>query len=362
MHKHFLRIFFIAFLLVALSSGLIALIVKSYLVSFAKHKVELHNVIVEIPYGSSLRSVVRLLASENVIPSEKKFYWYMRLARNDADKIQAGYYQFDGVYSLSQLAESLKYGRNKAFPLVFREGESLVDLVESLEIAGIVNQKEFIEAMTSSDVLNLIGAPNSEQRKELKNDVGGIEGYLFPDTYFFTKKDSPKAIISIMYRRMVDKIDESIKDRMKEVGMSLHQVLTLAAIVEKEAGEKSEKPIIASVYLNRLHKGMRLQADPTVIYGLKNYNGKIHKSDLLGFHSYNTYKIVGLPPGPIASPGIEAIKAVLWPATTNYLYFVSKNDGTHVFCENLSCHNKAVKKWQIDYFKSAQKEKIRNKS
>lgn len=352
MVKQFFRIFFLFLVAIALCAGLGAVFIKSYFSSVAKETVSLSQIVVEIPYGSSLKSVTRLLAEQKVIPDERAFYWYMRFARNDAGKIQAGYYQFDGTYSLAQLAESLKNGRDRAFQIIFKEGETLVDLAQSLEAAGIVSQADFISAMTSRDVLSLLDVP--QERKMLKNDVGGIEGYLFPDTYFFTKKDSAKTIISIMYRHLLNKIDEPMRIRMKEIGMSLHQVLTLAAIVEKETGATLERPIIASVYLNRLKKGMRLQADPTVIYGIKDYDGKIRKSDLLTFHSYNTYKIEGLPPGPIASPGIEAIKAVLWPAESSYLYFVSKNDGSHVFCDNLACHNKAVKKWQVDFFKTAQ--------
>lgn len=355
MLKKFLRIFGILLIVATLGLGLLAMLVRGYFSSVAKETVSLSQVVVEIPYGSSLKSVAKLLFENNIVWNDKIFYWYVRLARQDAHRIQAGYYQFDGIYTYAQLAESLKNGRDRASKIIFKEGETLVDLVRTLEAQGVLTKADFISAMTSSDVLTLINAPQVEARKELENDVGGIEGYLFPDTYFFTKKDSAKTIISIMHRHLLNKLDEPIRLRMKELGMTLHQVLTLAAIVEKESGAESERPIIASVYLNRLKIGMRLQADPTVIYGMKNYEGKIRKIDLLTPHPYNTYKIAGLPPGPIAAPSIMAIKAVLWPEASSYLYFVSKNDGSHEFCANIACHNQAVKKWQIDYFKNTAK-------
>ncbi len=353
MAKKIFRICLIALMLTALGAGLSVIAIKSYFSLLAKDTLSLSDIVVEIPYGSSLKHVAHLLAEEKVIPHEQKFYWYMRIARKDANKIQAGYYQFNGTYTYAQLAESLKNGRDRASKIIFKEGQTLVDLVNILEAEGVLKKEDFIEAMRSKDVSALINAPNVEARLALENDVGGIEGYLFPDTYFFTKKDSPKTIISIMHRHLLNKIDESMRLRMKELNLSLHQVLSLAAIVEKETGAPEERPLIASVYLNRLKIGMPLQADPTVIYGMKNYDGKIRKSDLSLPHPYNTYKIAGLPPGPIAAPSLMAIKAVLWPAETKYLFFVSKNDGTHIFCENISCHNKAVKKWQVDFFRTA---------
>ncbi len=352
MLRKFFRIFILLGIVGVLSLGLIGVLIKSYFSSMATKTVQLSEVIVEIPYGSSLKNVSKLLSEKNIVSNDQIFYWYMRLARKDAHKIQAGYYQFNGTYSYAQLAESLKNGRDRAAKIIFKEGETLVDLVKTLEAQGVLTKADFIKAMTSQDVLSLVNAPHQEARKELENDVGGIEGYLFPDTYFFTSKDSPKTIISIMHRHLLNKIDEPMKLRMKEIGMTLHQVLTLAAIVEKESGAENERPVIASVYLNRLKIGMRLQADPTVIYGMKNYDGKIRKSDLLSPHAYNTYTMSGLPPGPIAAVSIMAIKAVLWPEASSYLYFVSKNDGTHEFCPNIKCHNQAVKKWQIDYFRN----------
>jgi UPF0755 protein len=181
---------------------------------------------------------------------------------------------------------------------------------------------------------------------------GGIEGYLYPDTYQFPKGTSAEVILKKLRGHLDEVMDDAMKARMKEMGWDLHKTLTLASIVEKETAAKAERPHISSVFHNRLKDGMKLQTDPTVIYGIPNYDGNIHKSDLLRDHPYNTYVIPGLPPGPIAQPGVEAIRAALFPTNDKDEYFVSHNDGTHEFCPTLKCHNAAVKKWQVDYFKA----------
>lgn len=347
-----IRFFFnVSVLILALAvMALVAL--KSYVGVFAKSSHEVHAM-VEIPRGSSLKNVCELLYEQGIIENKQLFYWYIRLGRKEGNKVQAGFYQFDGFITNEAIVNSLKSGRDRAYKITFKEGETLINLVQNLTESGLITEEEFIAAMKDSPILSFIPEPLVTKRQNLKNDMGGVEGYLFPDTYFFTKKDGAHHIISTMHNRLMEKLDGPIMERIKERGQSLHEVLTLAAIVEKETGAAFERPIIASVYQNRLMKRMRLQADPTVIYGIKDYDGKIHKSDLLNYHPYNTYTISALPPGPIAAPGLLSIRAVLWPSETNYLYFVSKNDGTHIFCENLNCHNQAVKKWQIDFFKSA---------
>lgn len=339
-----------------LALGLFLLFLKFYFRSYAEKPQTLAQAMVEIPRGTPLKGVSLLLHQQKIIDNPSIFYWYMRLGRSDGNKIQAGFYQFDGVMTMKAIADSLRTGRDRAYKIVFKEGETLNDLVASLEKNGLVSEAQFIEAMRASEILALIPDPLVKERRFLKNDMGGIEGYLFPDSYFFTQKDGAEAIIKKMHQRLLDKLKGPVLERMKERGLSLHEVLTLAAIVEKETGALSERPVIASVYQNRLAQKMRLQADPTVIYGIKDYNGKIRKSDLLTFHPYNTYKIQGLPPGPIAAAGLESIRAVLWPSESKFIYFVSRNDGTHIFCENLNCHNQAVKKWQVDFWKpTAQK-------
>lgn len=311
---------------------------------------------VEIPFGSSLKRVSEILAEAHVIETPKDFVWYVRLGRRDGAKMQAGYYLFSGDLSFKAVADRLLFGADQSFRVTFKEGQTLVDLVKTLSDLGLTDEAQFEAAMVSDEVVHLIN-PIVLGRTKLRNDMGGIEGYLFPDTYFFSKKDNAVSIIKKMHARLLTKLDFAIWERIDELKTNLNDVLTLASIIEKETGNGLERAIISSVYHNRLRIGMKLQADPTVIYGIKNYDGKIRKVDLLTHHAYNTYTMKGLPPGPISSAGIDAIRAALWPDDTKYLYFVSRNDGSHIFCENLQCHNKAVRVWQIDYFKKVSAER-----
>lgn len=312
--------------------------VNKYFKAYSQKERVVQEVVVEIPYGSSLRQVARLLSIAGVIEDAKEFYWYLRLGRNDGHRMQAGFYNFSGKVNPSLVASRLLFGVDQSFKLVFKEGESLKDLARKIEELGLGEKSAFLA--TARGLENVLTGKNV-----------GIEGYLFPDTYYFSKKDKAEGIIKKMNARLLSKLNPEILARISELNTNLHEVLTLASIIEKETGNPSERPIIASVYKNRLRIGMRLQADPTVIYGIEDYDGKIRKKDLLKAHPYNTYKITGFPPGPIASAGIEAIRAALWPIESKFLYFVSKNDGSHIFCGDLSCHNRAVLTWQIEFFK-----------
>lgn len=307
--------------------------------------------IVEIPFGSSLRKVSEILESSNMIERKNEFYFYLRFGRLDAKKIQAGYYKFSGDLSHEHLVSSLLNGRDIAFRVTFKEGQTIKELAETLENVGLVSKDIFYETLAKTEVINFINPPTSVVEYFKQYNAGGIEGYLYPDTYFFSKRDNAEKIITIMHQKLQKVLDERIKAKLDEQKLSLHDLLTIASIVEKETAKEEERPVVASVYLNRVKLGMLLQADPTVIYGIKNYMGKISKKDLQTHHEYNTYTKKGLPLGPICAVSLNSIKAVLWPSETNYLFFVSRNDGSHEFCENLKCHNAAVKKWQIDYFK-----------
>jgi UPF0755 protein len=182
----------------------------------------------------------------------------------------------------------------------------------------------------------------------------GLEGYLFPDTYHLSRGMTPRAVIDVMVKRFFA-VMGPFSEAIRQSGMSLEQVVTLASIVEKETGAPEERPLIAGVFLKRLKNNMRLESDPTVIYGIDPFDGNLKKEDLRTHTPYNTYLIKGLPPGPISSPGLEAIKAVLFPAQTDFLYFVSKNDGTHHFSKTFSEHRKAVRKYQKANRKGSQK-------
>ena len=203
-----------------------------------------------------------------------------------------------------------------------------------LEQKGLVNKNEFLTLTSDPDIAGSYGLSGPD-----------LEGYLYPDTYQFSRGLSATSIVDVMVKHFLEVI-APFRDQIKGSGMTLAQVVILASIVEKETGCSGERPLIASVFLNRLKKNNRLESDPTVIYGIKDFNGNLTKKDLAKPTPYNTYAIRGLPPGAIANPGKEAIKAVLYPANTSYMYFVSKNDGTHHFSKTLSEHNNAVRIYQ----------------
>lgn len=209
--------------------------------------------------------------------------------------------------------------------------EQIADLLDS---KGLVNKQQFLSLAQDPALLEQYGIPGPT-----------LEGYLYPDTYQLARGISPSTAIHTMVERFWMLV-RPLKKRAEDLGMEMEDVITLASIVEKETGLAGERATIASVFLNRLKRRMRLESDPTVIYGLKNFDGNLTRKDLSKPTPYNTYVIRGLPPGPIANPGLEAIKAVLYPAKTDYLYFVSKNDGSHHFSRTLSEHNRAVRMYQ----------------
>ena len=175
-------------------------------------------------------------------------------------------------------------------------------------------------------------------------DGPSLEGYLYPDTYLISRDLDARELVDLMVRRFWKVFNDLIRGQKRD--MSLREIVTLASIVEKETGLAEERPVIASVFLNRLKKRMRLESDPTVIYGLKNFDGNLKRKDLRTPNPYNTYTNHGLPPGPIANPGRESLMAVINPAETDYLYFVSRNDGSHCFSTTLKEHNRAVVRYQ----------------
>ena len=189
---------------------------------------------------------------------------------------------------------------------------------------------------------------NIEWIDSLNIPSDSLEGYLFPETYHFSKQTSEHKIIHTMvdaFKKRV--INQELLDRVQRSGLSLHEIITLASLIEKETGLNEERKHISSVFHNRLRKNMRLQTDPTVIYAINEFNGNIRKKDLNINSPYNTYRYKGLPPGPIASPGLKSITAALNPIKTNHLYFVSRKDGSHHFSSSLEEHNHAVRRYQL---------------
>ncbi len=220
------------------------------------------------------------------------------------------------------------------YPIVIPEGYSIYQIAEILDRAKVCSQKLFLEKAQDPDLI-----------QSLALDGDSLEGYLFPDTYNFPKGLGEEPVIRQMVSRFKT-VWGSLARRAEEMGLSRRDVVILASMIEKEARDDQERRFIAAVFLNRLNRGMALQSDPTAIYGLKEKRSSITRGDLQRRTPYNTYIVSGLPKGPIANPGFKSLQAVLYPAEVNYLYFVSKNDGTHFFSSTLQEHNSAVAKYQ----------------
>ncbi len=304
--------------------------------------------------GTPPKKIARALQDKGIVEDGEKFFRYMHYVAKKSSALQAGEYVLSPSMTGDDIIEELSSGRVREIKFTVREGLRKEEIADAIAGSGLASKKAMLTAMNDPALARAFGVPETGAGGQ-KAVPGGIEGYLFPDTYQFPRGTKPAAILNKMRARLDDVITDKMKARMKELDWTLHQVLTLAAIVEKETGQPQERPHISSVFHNRLKKKMKLQTDPTVIYGIKDYDGNIRKRDLLTPHPYNTYTIKGLPPGPIASPGKEAIEAALWPTDDDDLFFVSRNDGTHIFCPTLDCHNAAVQKWQIEFFRNKRK-------
>ena len=288
---------------------------------------------VKIPEGSTFSHGISILKKEEIIKNEFVFLILSRIARTDR-RLRAGYYNLNTSMSQWEVFDRLRKGMIVQYAITVPEGSTLEDIKLKLKSLNLIDDNSW-QLVTGKDFLAFLNV-----------DAPSLEGYLYPDTYNFAKGADPKDIFSIMVHRLRENLNQSLKQRAKELNMSEKEVLTLASIIEKEAQVDSERPIISAVYHNRLKKKMRLQADPTVVYGIKRISDGITRSDLRRDTPYNTYVKEGLPPGPIASPGIKSIKAALYPADVGYIYFVSKNDGTHYFSRTSEEHMNAVMLYQ----------------
>ncbi len=291
--------------------------------------------IVTIEKGQNFRQATQVLLAQKLIEHPLKFRILGRLQGRDK-QVQAGEYRLSADMSPGDILEVLVSGKVRLYRFTVPEGSNLKQIAAIVETAGLVTRAEFLSAASDADFLRKNGI-----------DAASFEGYLFPDTYLFPKNTAAREIIGVMLELLHAAFTETWKNRATEIGLSVHQVLTLASIIEKETGAPAERPIISAVFHNRLRRGMRLETDPTVIYGIDDFDGNLTRKHLTTPTPYNTYQISGLPPGPIASPGRAAIEAALYPADTPFLYFVSKKDGTHQFSKNLADHNRAVLTYQL---------------
>ena len=301
---------------------------------------ESRAVIFEVTPSMSFQSVAAELKKAGVINNAKFFYLYAR-ARGIRSLLRVGEYDLNTVMVPGQVLAVITSGKSRTKPFVVPEGLNIFEISELFEKQGFGSSEEFLNLVKDKGFIKSI----------LGQEHESLEGYLFPETYLITKFMTAKDVITGMVRRFQSVYSEIAKQNQLK-NWTPHQIVTLASIVEKETGAPQERKIISSVFHNRLRKEMRLQTDPTIIYGIAVETGvvpdNIHKSDLLKPTRYNTYVIAGLPPGPISNPGREALLAAMNPDTTEFLYFVSHNDGTHEFTKTYEDHNSAVQKFQMN--------------
>ncbi len=284
--------------------------------------------------GTNLRSLSALLEREGVIGNAQAF-WLLGRVLGKAGTLKVGVYVLDRPLTPLELYAKIQRGDVSQAIVQFIEGWNWREV--QAELAAQPMLKNDSGAMNEAEILQAIGAEESH-----------IEGLLFPDTYFYAPQSSDLTVLRRAYRRQHEKLMAAWAARAPGLPYRTpYEALIMASIVEKETGSAFERPKIAAVFLNRLRLGMRLQTDPTVIYGLgERFDGNLRKADLLHDTPYNTYTRAGLPPTPIAMPSEAAIEAALHPAITDALYFVARGDGTHVFSSNLEAHNRAVKRYQ----------------
>ena len=297
---------------------------------------------VVIARGTGTAAIGRQLVEAGVIRDAIAFraaLWWTGRSR----ELQAGEYRFDRPLAASDVVERLARGDVYARRITFPEGLTIREMAAMYESRAFGAAARFLEA-----------AANASLIRDLDAGAVDLEGYLFPETYAVPRDTPASRLIAMMVGRFRATYTDQWRRNAEAQGLTTRQVVTLASLVEKETGKADERPIVAAVYRNRLTIGMGLQADPTVVYALQKagrYTGNIRRDDLALDSPYNTYRHAGLPPGPIAAPGAASLEATLMPATLDYLYFVSRNDGSHAFARTLAEHNRNVQEFQVRFFR-----------
>jgi UPF0755 protein len=320
----------IGIILIAFVSGFIY---SMYFVLPVPQRTE--KVTLEIPKHSGLKSIALELKRAGVIRSDKLFVFSV-LIRGDKSRLKAGEYEFEPGDSLNRIIEKLVRGDVVIHKITIPEGFTMNEIADLLERDGVMSEEAFLEKARSSEFARgLLG----------DSSLTTLEGYLFPDSYSYKKGITPEELIRMMVARF-NGVYVPLRAKSGELDLTDREIVILASIIEKETGNGSERPLVSAVFHNRLKLGMRLESDPTVIYGMGSFDGNLRKKDLRAETAYNTYVIFGLPPGPISNPGRNSLEAALNPAQVNFLYFVSKRDGTHEFSSNYRDHRRAVTEYQ----------------
>ncbi len=309
------------------------LILVIFLVIYLIFPVKVDKKIVEIPYGTPYSKVVKILKREGVLRNELLFNLLHRVRKKD---LKSGEYLFEGYVFPWQVYFKLERGQYILHKVVIPEGYDLFDVAKLLQKKGIAKEEEFLKWATDEKFVRSLGIPSKT-----------AEGFLFPDTYYFPKFYPPKRIIKVMWENFLKKTKSLREELKKKKDLDLLKWVIIASLVEKETSREEERPIVAQVILKRLKRRMRLQIDPTLIYMLKRrgeWNGNIKLYHKKIKDPYNTYLYYGLPPTPICNPSLSSLRAVLFPAKTDYLYFVSNGRGGHYFFRTYREHRKFVRK------------------
>jgi len=298
---------------------------------------------VDIPAGTGPTGIGARLVSAGVVQDA----WTFRVAvllSGRARELKAGEYRFDAPITALEVVDTIARGDVDTRMLTFREGLTMAEMAVVYEQRGFGVAADFITAGRNASLIN-----------DLDPTARDLEGYLFPETYALPRHTPAAQLVAQMVAGFKKAFDEGLRSAAAADGLTVRQAVTVASLVEKETASGDERPLVAAVYRNRMRIRMGMQADPTVIYALQKagkYDGNLSKTDLQFDSPYNTYRYAGLPPGPIAAPGRASLVAVVNPAAVDYLYFVSRNDGTHVFATTLAEHNKNVFTWQVEYFRN----------
>lgn len=293
------------------------------------------EVTVYIPPGTSLKGIQQVLVKAGMIGDDIRFQVLARLMGN-THRLRAGEYRIAKGATPFRILKILAAGKTVQREVTIPEGDNIFQIADILAAQKLAKRRPFLQLCRNRAFIRSLGL-----------DGDSLEGYLFPDTYYFERGTPLKELVRVMVRRF-DAVWKQLKSTAGPLTMTRHQIVTLASIVVKETADPAERPLIARVYLERLKRHMLLQADPTVFYGLRKFSGRLHSKDLKKDEPYNTYMHKGLPPGPIANPGRASLYSVLHPSDKVFLYFVSKNDGTHYFSKTLAEHNRAVQRFQKD--------------
>lgn len=305
--------------------------------------------LVEIPAGVGTKTIGARLIEAGVVRDELTYRAALWLS-GDARRLKAGQYRFDRPMTAREVLAKIARGEVDVVSVTFPEGLTIREMAAVFESAGFGPAQAFVD---SAQEASLIAAIDSE--------ATDLEGYLFPDTYTVARGSDASRLVRLMVARFEEVLTPELRAESQARGLSIRELVTLGSLIEKETARPDERPLVASVYANRLKIRMGLQCDPTVIYALQRagaFTGNLRRDDLAFDSPYNTYRYAGLPPGPIAAPGRGSLEAAARPAEADYLYFVSRNDGSHEFARTLAEHNRNVRKFQVQYFRDLRRERL----